>query len=151
MQISRMSILKYFFLRWVQNKLEVQKARMTTSSGYSSQHPAAHICSILPTKNIYWFSYSSRDILLLTYRLCITVVLQTILHPHVGMFIRCLYNKRHVLRLNPPSVAIKRKQKTILRDHRVILQFTKLVPSQMWLMYHARRKKVTGASVDPAS
>jgi hypothetical protein len=142
LQISRTSILIYFFLKWVQKKLEVQKPRTTTSSGHNSQHPVAHICSIMPTKNIYWFSYSSRDILLFSYKLYITLVLQTVLHPYAGMFIRCLYTKRHVLtRSNPPSVATKRKQKTILRDHHVILQFTKLMPSQMWLMYHVRRTK----------
>lgn len=120
MQISRTSILTSFFLRWVQKKLEVQKARRTTSSSHNSKIPAEHICSIMATKNIYRFPYSSRGILLLSYRLCITIVLQTILHPHARMFIKCLYTKHHVLKSNPPSVDTKRKQKTILRDHHVI-------------------------------
>lgn len=131
--------------------MEVQKARTTTSSGHNSKIPAEHICSIMATKNIYRLPYSFRSILLLSYRLCITVVLQTILHPHAGMFIRCLYTKRHVLKSNPPSVDKKRKQKQFCETIMLFLQFRKLISSQMWLIYHVRRTKVTGASVDPAS
>jgi hypothetical protein len=120
--------------------LEGQNARTKISSGHNSQNPTAHICNIMPTKYVYRFSYSSRDILLLSYRLCISIVLQTILHTLAGMFIRCLYvYQTSVCRSNPPSVVAKLKQKTIFRDHHIILHFTKLLSSQMWFMYHVRR------------
>lgn len=151
MQISRTSILTSFFLRWVQKKLEVQKARTTTSSGHNSQHPAEHICSITATKNTYWFPYSSRGILLLSYRLCITVVLQTILHPHAGVFTRCLYTKRRVLRSNPPSVATKQEQKNNFSRPSCYFTIHEINTFTNVAYASYQEDKVTGASVDPAS